>query len=309
MSMTLHFLNVGNGDCTIIELPDGNLMMVDICNGGGTNWEFTDPIHHLERLSRSRSIFRYVQTHPDMDHMDGLAALASKYFITNFWDTANNKPRPDFSSPYSKGKPEDWDAYQKLRCAARHYYRSLSPVKLQGVGKFKLRRAARHYYRSLSPVKLQRVGKCPYELFVLHPTQQAVRDANHAGEWNNAAYVLLLKEGGFKALIAGDIDDGVWEELYDWVSSDSDARSLVSGIWVFKVSHHGRRSGYCGAKWLKLTNPKEIVISKGSMPGEQSAYGNYAYHLGSSHLYLTSKGNVVCSYSSGTNQYSISYQR
>jgi hypothetical protein len=47
MSMTLHFLNVGNGDCTIIELPDGNLMMVDIGNCGGTKKELTDPIRHL----------------------------------------------------------------------------------------------------------------------------------------------------------------------------------------------------------------------------------------------------------------------
>jgi len=296
MSMKLHFLNVGNGDCTIIELPDGNLMMVDICNGWGTNSRLTDPIRYLQQLRSSRSVFRYVQTHPyidhyvqthpDMDHMDGLAELASKYEITNFWDTANNKPRPDFSSPYSNGKPEDWDVYQLLRHYARYYYRRLVPATIQGMGKF----------------------QC--ELFVLHPTQQAVRDANQAGQWNNAAYVILLKHGMFKALIAGDVDDGVWEELYDWANSDSNARSLVSGIWVFKVSHHGRRSGYCGSKWLKLTNPKEIVISKGSVPGEHSAYGNYYnYKNGAEHLWLTSKGDVVCHYDSGTNRYSIGYHR
>jgi beta-lactamase superfamily II metal-dependent hydrolase len=282
MSMTLHFLNVGNGDCTIIQLPDGNLMMVDICNGGGTNWQKTDPIRYLGNRT---DLFRYVQTHPDMDHMDGLAALARKCAITNFWDTANNKPRPDFSSRYGKGKPEDWDAYQKLRPAAKHYYRSLSPVTLQGG------------------------GKCPYELFVLHPTEQAVRDANQAGEWNNAAYVLLLKEGGFKALIGGDIDDGVWEELHGWANRSDTARALVSGICVFKASHHGRRSGYCGADWLNLTKPKEIVISKGSMPGEQSAYGNYYnYKNGAEHLWLTSQGDVICRYDSGTNRYSIDYR-
>jgi beta-lactamase superfamily II metal-dependent hydrolase len=150
------------------------------------------------------------------------------------------------------------------------------------------------------------VGEFQCELFVLHPTQQAVRDANQAGQWNNAAYVILLKHGMIKALIAGDVDDGVWEELYDWANSDSDARSLVSGIWVFKVSHHGRRSGYCGAKWLKLTNPKEIVISKGSVPGEHSAYGNYYNYMnGAEHLWLTSKGDVVCRYYSESDEYCI----
>lgn len=281
MSMTLHFLNVGNGDCTIIQLPDGNLMMVDICNGGGTNRGLTDPIRYLGNRT---DLFRYVQTHPDMDHMDGLAALARRCSITYFWDTANTKPRPDFNSPYSIGRSEDWDFYQELRKNAKRYYRSLSPITLQGG------------------------GQLPYDLYVLHPTEQAVRDANQTEEWNNAAYVLLLKERGFKALIAGDIDDGVWKELYNWASQNSTARALVSGICVFKVSHHGRRSGYCGADWLNLTKPDYVVISKGSVPGEQSAYGNYAYHLDSKHLYLTSEGNVVCTYDSAANKYSIHYR-
>jgi competence protein ComEC len=282
MSMNLHFLNVGNGDCTIVELPDGNLMMVDICNGGGTNRQKTDPITYLGNRT---ALVRYVQSHPDMDHMDGLAALSRKCSISNFWDTANTKPRPDFTSPYGKGKPADWDVYQRLRSGAKHHYRGLSPVTLQGGGKF------------------------PYGLFILHPTEQAVKAANQAGEWNNAAYVLLLQERGFKAFIAGDIDDGVWEELYAWASRNAAARTLVSGICVFKVSHHGRRSGYCGTDWLSLTMPKEIVISKGSVPGEHSAYGSYYnYKNGAEHLWLTSQGDVVCGYNSGNNQYSIKNQ-
>jgi len=30
--LTLHFLNVGHGDCTFIELSSGRLMMIDINN-------------------------------------------------------------------------------------------------------------------------------------------------------------------------------------------------------------------------------------------------------------------------------------
>lgn len=286
--MTLHFLNVGNGDCTIIELPDGSLMMVDICNGGGRTSEKTDPIRYLDRLGKGTTLFHYVQTHPDMDHMDGLAALARKCNIVNFWDTPNEKPRPDFSSSYAKGTLADWNAYEELRKSKRACY----------------------FYRDLSPIRVRGADRLPYELYVLHPTERAVEEANEKKEWNNAAYVLLLREGNFKVLIAGDIDDGVWEELYNWASQDNRARSLVSGISVFKVSHHGRRSGYCGANWLNLTKPKEIVISKGSVPSEHSAYGNYYnYKKGAEHLWLTSEGDVVCRYESSLGRYSISYAR
>jgi len=30
MPLVIHFLNVGHGDCTFIELPSGRLMMIDI---------------------------------------------------------------------------------------------------------------------------------------------------------------------------------------------------------------------------------------------------------------------------------------
>ena len=147
--MELYFLKVGNGDCTIIKLPDGNLMMVDICNGRGKNLELTNPVDYVLHLTPSWTLYTwlhpdapipqwakpklspYVQTHPDMDHMDGLAALKEKCSIHNFWDTRNEKPPPDFNSPHSKGSPEDWKAYQELRKDAEHHYRSKSPVFFQ----------------------------------------------------------------------------------------------------------------------------------------------------------------------------------
>jgi hypothetical protein len=99
-------------------------------------------------------------------------------------------------------------------------------------------------------------------LFVLHPTERAICDANQSGDWNKSAYVLLLKGKGFKTLIAGDIDDRIWAELCQWASREITVRTLISGICVFKASHHGRRSGCCGADWLRLTNPDNIVISE-----------------------------------------------
>jgi len=293
--MELHFLKVGNGDCTIIKLPDGNLMMVDICNGRGENPKLTNPVDYVSRLTppwTKPKLSPYVQTHPDMDHMDGLAVLKKECSILNFWDTPNEKPSPDFNSPHSKGSPEDWKAYQELRKHAKHHYRSKSPV----------------FFRYVQQTK--------YEVYVLHPTKEAVKEANKSDKWNNASYVLLItsgrvvKEKEFKALIAGDIETSVWEELYEWANTDETIKALVSNITVFRVSHHGRRTGYCGTDWLKLTNPKDIVISKGSVPEEESAYEDYRKYLGSAdHLWLTSQSDVICTYDPNSGKHSIGYRK
>src|SRR4051812_42735751 len=103
MPVTCHFLNVGHGDCTIIEHASGRLTMIDINNSKSLpesdedalawqagvslqafrasttrTWEdyyrslLVDPFEYYQERWPGRGIFRYVQTHPDMDHMSGL---------------------------------------------------------------------------------------------------------------------------------------------------------------------------------------------------------------------------------------------
>lgn len=264
-----HFLSVGNGDCTIVELPDGEIMVVDVCNGNGTDPKCQNPVTYL---SKRKSLIRYIQTHPEMDHMDGLAALSAAHSITNFWDTKNTRKAPDFCGPYTKGKPGDWKAYERLRAKSKFYYRNSKPITLQD-------------------------GKAlAYNLYVLHPTKAFVTDANKNEDWNLLSYVVLFEYKGVKFLLGGDASDTVWQDIYDWSKREQSIRALLANVHVFKVSHHGRRTSYCGQNILKLTNPKHIVISRGSVPGEQSAYGSYYKKVGSERLWLTSRGNIVASF-------------
>jgi hypothetical protein len=107
-SLVAHFLNVGHGDCTFIELPSGRLMMIDISNSkslpetdkealaarkgisvrefagaaglrlGRRSWQeyyeslLVDPYDYYQDHFRGKPVFRYLQSHPDMDHMSGL---------------------------------------------------------------------------------------------------------------------------------------------------------------------------------------------------------------------------------------------
>src|SRR5689334_9190991 len=134
---SVHLLNCGAGDCTIIQHGSGRVTMVDIC-GGNTPRERaataierrlrvarvkgnfrmceqqTQPLDYLGRLGVS-SVFRFILTHPDMDHMDGLAELMRCVTLGNYWDSGVRKEKPDFGAngPYVEA---DWDAYERL-CA------------------------------------------------------------------------------------------------------------------------------------------------------------------------------------------------
>ena len=105
----IHFLNVKNGDCSIIQHNTGHISIIDVCNarkvvanesaqaaafsscdspsGNFRQKEHPEnPIEYLNNIN-CNYIFRYIQTHPDMDHMDGIKDLFDSFEVVNFWDT------------------------------------------------------------------------------------------------------------------------------------------------------------------------------------------------------------------------------
>ena len=66
--MRVHFLDVGQGDCELIELPDGKIMLID---GGADDESATRIIRYLNAL-KIETIDYLLITHADSDHCGGL---------------------------------------------------------------------------------------------------------------------------------------------------------------------------------------------------------------------------------------------
>lgn len=282
-NLKIHFLNVGDGDCSIIELPDGEIMMIDIFNGYKKNFytNTINPIQYLKKICPSvNQIYRYIQTHPEMDHMEGLAELKRNFNITNFWDTENKRPKPNFNTPYAIGREEDWLVYQEFRKNALKFYRG-------------------------NIVEGSDSSKYPYKIYILHPSEETVNEINNsqAPKWNNLSYVFVLEYKGFKLLYCGDPETSVWEDIYDWIIKNN-KQEWLENITVFKVSHHGRISGYCGPEILNLAKPRYIVISKGSVDPKDYAYSYYYNFLkDKDKIFITSQGTVLVNYYDAFNRY------
>ena len=84
--LRLHVLDVGQGTSQIVELPKGRLMVMD---GGGLRSPYFDMgervvapfIRHLGY----RKIDVIVLSHPEQDHMGGLAALVRQFPVKELW--------------------------------------------------------------------------------------------------------------------------------------------------------------------------------------------------------------------------------
>ncbi|MBI5096380.1 MAG: ComEC/Rec2 family competence protein, partial [Nitrospirae bacterium] len=104
--MRVTFLDVGQGDSALIEFPNGEVMIID---GGGTFSETFDMgrsvlAPHLWNQG-IRRIDYVVSTHPQLDHIEGLAFIAEVFDIGEVWTngTKGNAARGFYDAVQGRG--------------------------------------------------------------------------------------------------------------------------------------------------------------------------------------------------------------
>lgn len=242
---TIHFLNVGEGDCIVIQHNSGRVSMIDIScgnleslqesanrlvklaglagsnTGGNFNMKSypTKPQTYLSNLGIN-TIWRFILTHPDMDHLDGFNALLEEIEVNNFWHSGANKPKPDFAG-YNGYKEADWDRYVNVR-----------DDKETGITTLKVLAGKIFKYANEDDN-----GGGGDGLQIIAPTQSLVDEANASEDFNDCSYVVLYRTGGFKVIFSGDSHDATWEHILENYAAD------VADCDVLIAPHHGRDSG------------------------------------------------------------------
>jgi competence protein ComEC len=283
--VTIHFLNVGHGDCTLIESPSGRITMIDTNNSKtlppddevalaeaqrvslnvfkgfgvqGRSLEsryqslLVDPCDYFVERFAGRAVFRYIQTHPDMDHMTGLYRFfwLKKVALLNFWDTANTRSRTREGFDEGRYDWNDWLTYRSLGRGSGPDGASPTVLHLEpgAVGDF---------YR-------------PDGISVLGPSRSTLVTANAAEKWNNCSYILRLDYGGRRVILPGDAEVSAWVALLE----DLDDAELACDI--LKAAHHGRETGY-HAPAVEAMDPSLVICSVGKKP-ETDASDEYSSH-------------------------------
>jgi competence protein ComEC len=79
--LTVHFLDVGQGDAIFIDAPNGRQMLID----GGRN---AGVVRELSRFMNfnDREIDVLLATHPDSDHIGGFPEVFNRFRVLNFVD-------------------------------------------------------------------------------------------------------------------------------------------------------------------------------------------------------------------------------
>jgi hypothetical protein len=226
-------------------------------DAGYRSWEdhyrslLVDPYEYYSSKFPGETVFRYVQTHPDLDHMSGLNRFffQEEVRLLNFWDTANTKQleEQDFGSTYDY---MDWLAYQTLReNSGPEGSTHKVLLQLQGVS---------GSYWDEDGAK------------VWGPTAELLSACHARLTWNDSSLVLRLTYGGRHVILPGDAQEVEWDEICD---SIGEANMRCD---ILKAAHHGRESGY-STRATNAMDPSFVICSVGKKPSTDAS-DEYARH-------------------------------
>lgn len=95
--LKIHYIDVGQGDCTFIELPDGKNMIIDT----GSRSSATELANYISKviLTDDKTIDYMILTHSDEDHIGGSVTIFDRFDVLNVY-------RPNIYSK-SETAPDD----------------------------------------------------------------------------------------------------------------------------------------------------------------------------------------------------------
>jgi len=317
--LKLHYLNVGHGDCMIVEFCDNNrVAMIDInrttdMDNDTINELVNESLSSVDDLTKSyynlgiydrqqlfekagytiklqdpldylkekniSSIFRFISTHPHTDHFSGLNELFKRFSIGNIWVVKNEFVIDE--EKLSDSQRADWKLYKTFRDTAQTQLNGTTVVR---------------------PTEKDSLDFWKQDgIEILAPNNDLLKLAKDKNNQNIMSYVLLITYAGRKIVFGGDAEEPTWKHI---VENHADK---IKDVTILDASHHGRDSGYYQPA-LEIMKPEFTLVSVGKKPSTDSSnkYLKYSKNVWSTRW----KGNIYFEINAdGSVTYSTQYDR
>ncbi len=237
--MRVSFLDVGYGDCTIIELPDGKNMLMDAGDGSRAH---TAKILKTLNERKIKKIDFLLCTSVNAEHCGGLFEILKYKKVDKVYLPCCDK--------------NITEQFEKFSLAAENCERAVIEY---GAGES----GDGWYFKALSPS----VVSNPYGEYAeleKNPLSQSAR--------NNASAVIWLEYAGTSFLFAGDVEKTVLDGMcktYSVIGSDYPVKLETCNI--FKAAGHGSEKSFCAPFNELIKSEITIISTDGRLTAD---YGN-----------------------------------
>ena len=223
-------LSVGDGDMFYIKHNSDNFTIID-CSLTDENKK--QIVNELIEESSGKLVKRFISTHPDEDHFQGLEYLNQKMPIINFYCVENEATKEDETTDFLK--------YCELRDSGKAFF---------------LSKGCSRKWMNRSDETRKTSG-----IHILWPdlNNQFFKDelqfAKDGGSPNNISVVIKYSvEDSATILWMGDLETDFMENIKDELE--------LPKVHILFAPHHGRDSGTVPAELLEAMSPDIIIIGE-----------------------------------------------
>lgn len=231
MTIIIKSFSVGDGDTFYINHGSDNFTIID-CNLDDSNKDYI--INEIKSESKDKGVSRFISTHPDEDHIQGINDLFDELGLTNFYCVKNQTTKEGEES-------ESFKKYKELRDSDKAFY---------------IYKGCSRKWMNLSDDTRGSSG-----INILWPDrenedfQSALENARNGKSPNNISPIIKYSlQDGVTVLWMGDLESKFMEKIKDEVE--------FSKINILFAPHHGRESGKVPESILKNLDPDIIVIGE-----------------------------------------------
>ena len=222
--LVVHFIDVGQGDSSVIVFPNGQTMMIDAGPKSSENLLIEYIRDNVKSISNNHTIDYLVLTHPDTDHSGGMCAIFNNYNIKHFY-------RPNIAS-----KDEDLANYV-AESNVNEYNEVINTSKHEGDMKTNI--INQNYTLNIDGARIE----------ILAPLRVYSTS-------NSMSPIIKVSYLGQSFLFSGDIQKDAENDMLTQYSAILDAD-------ILKVAHHGSDTSNSD-QFIGQVSPKYAVISAGS---------------------------------------------
>lgn len=258
-TMVAHFINVGQGDATLLEFSCGAVLI----DTGGENTSRVlgrDRLHdYLEeffgrRADLARTLDLVVLSHPHADHTDGVQALLEAEPAIVILNVVDN-------GPLATGSRDSGRAGQS---ALWNYANSTEGVGYRGITESQIETVSGATDEVIDPINCRR-GNSGVDPRIAALWGRVDIDVPWAKNANNDSVVLRVDFGQASFLFLGDAEHQGLSAMLESYELDTSAFDVD----VMKVGHHGSKNATT-ADFVSAVTPKIAVIQTGdSSPDPQ----------------------------------------
>ena len=254
--LKVHFVDVGQGDCIILELPDGKNVLID------AGEDKFDELDHYIKNSTSVDKFDFViLTHGDSDHVGNMDKVLQNYEVKYVYrpHVKYTGSKYSFDDSFNQGGSKNTKssvAYGDfLNCLKNETYTENGETKQTGweffthnsdfAGKISYQNEIYEYYFDF-----------------LTPRVESYTQINYANA-NDYSPILKFSYCGVDVMFTGDAEGGVAGDAEDeFVDFYKNVTDLDLDVDILKVSHHGSKTSTTQA-FLDIVKPEHSVIQCG----------------------------------------------